>query len=290
MRRGLNELINRKMQRAEGNYGGGPIDELFAPVAKGLSFEGAARDYLAEVSESAKANKTSQKWVDKQKAHVALLVEIIGPDTPLREVDYDQCRGVRGVLATIPAHRQKLYPQLELERAIAQGEADERPTLSPVTQDQYLATLRAVLSLAVKKRQIPINPAADIVPLQRENVRSKDRRIPWTNRQLHDFFDGKFYHECVSHNPDAPYLSDKNGWRFWMPLLALFMGMRANEIAQLHVADITKTPAGTWYADIVASETGDEEGGGKRLKTEASRRKLPMPSGSALWKMADVSR
>jgi integrase len=245
-------------------------------VAKGeCSFEDAAKDYLAEVAENTRARGNSQKWVDKQRANIALLVEVLGPGTSLRDVDYVQCRRVRSALAAIPANRTKLYPGLGLERAIQQAEADQKPKMSPTTQDQYLATLRSILSLAVKKRQIQVNPAEDMGPLQRDAVRAKDRRKPWSERQLADFFGSAFYRQCATIQPSAPYLADGNGWRYWMPFLALFMGLRANEICQLQTSDICQTLVGTWYADIVASD--DDQGEGeRRLKTEASRRKVPI--------------
>lgn len=198
MRRGLAELCDRKLHRSAGDFSKPYVSDLFAPQASmGYSFEDAAKEYLVEVSEGARANGSSQKWVDKQKANIALLVEIIGPSTPLRDVDYDQCSRVRSVLGAIPANRSKLFAGLDLEEAIKLGEAEQKSKLAPVTQDQYLATLRAILSLAMRKRKIPVNPAEDMGPLQRETVRAKDRRKPWTETQLSGFFASQFYRQCA---------------------------------------------------------------------------------------------
>jgi len=49
----------------------------------------------------------------------------------------------------------------------------------------------------------------------------------------------------------------------------LFSGARPNEIAQLLVTDLKRTPKGTWYLDL-----DDEDG--KALKTETSRRRVPL--------------
>jgi integrase len=69
------------------------------------------------------------------------------------------------------------------------------------------------------------------------------------------------------------------GWRFWLPLVCLFMGMRPNEAAQMLTHDLRCTDQGTWYLDIVA--TGDDDADGhafapKTLKTATSRRKIPL--------------
>ncbi len=273
MRRGLLELTDRKLLRLDSDFSRSFVSELFSPKQReAVSFSEAANDYLSEVSENARANGTSEKWVDKQRSNIALLVEIVGATTPIQDVDYDQCKRVRSVLGAIPANRQKLYPKLTLESAIKLSDTEQKPRLSVVTQDQYLATFRGILSLAAKKRLIAVNPAEGISPLQRETVRAKDRRLPWTPEQLEGFFRGSYYRQCHDTEPHAPYRADREGWRFWMPLMALFLGLRANEICQLRVEDVAQTRSGTWFIDVTSSEEDEE----KRLKTETVKRKVPV--------------
>ncbi|WP_083936147.1 site-specific integrase [Methylobacterium sp. B1] len=52
------------------------------------------------------------------------------------------------------------------------------------------------------------------------------------------------------------------------PFIGLYSGARLNEIAQIHIADI-KQEGDLWYFDL-----NDDDG--KRLKTEASKRIVPM--------------
>lgn len=74
MRRGLAELCDRKLHRSAGNFRKPYVSDLFAPQANaGCSFEKAAKEYLVEVGESARANGSSQKWVDKQKANIEFI-------------------------------------------------------------------------------------------------------------------------------------------------------------------------------------------------------------------------
>jgi integrase len=60
--------------------------------------------------------------------------------------------------------------------------------------------------------------------------------------------------------------------------LCLFLGLRPDEAAQLHVADLKRTQKGTWNLDIEATADDDEETNGavKTLKTVNSRRKIPL--------------
>ena len=55
--------------------------------------------------------------------------------------------------------------------------------------------------------------------------------------------------------------------------------MRPNEAAQLHLHDLKRTKAGTWYLHIIATGDDDEDADtatGKTLKTKASRRRIPL--------------
>ena len=91
--------------------------------------------------------------------------------------------------------------------------------------------------------------------------------------QLKVLFEGKFYRDCSHTIP--PYRCDKDGWRFWLPLICLFMGIRPNEACQMRTSDLKRTELGTWYADLVET-ADDDEGVIKTIKTETSRRKVPI--------------
>jgi len=179
----------------------------------------------------------------------------------------------------MPANRSKIYDDLSIDRAIARADEEDRPLLSPFTQERYLATLREILDLAAKKRLIAVNPAAGMKPLKRETVAPSSRRRPFNPEQLKQFFESDFYRGSAQHA--SPYRSDKTGWRFWLPLMCLFMGLRPNEVCQLEVDDVRVTDAGTWYADIVASSDDNDADDGqapKTLKTQSSRRRVPIHS------------
>lgn len=57
--------------------------------------------------------------------------------------------------------------------------------------------------------------------------------------------------------------------QFWIPIIALYTGMRLDEIAQLHLDDIKQDDEGIWVVDVNA----DEE---KKLKTPSSKRLIPI--------------
>ncbi len=276
VRRGLLELDQRKLARLDDDHRHTFFDQQFSPAHRSdVTFGEIANQLMQMTAEKAAANRTSAKWVDKQRAHVALLTEIVGGSTPVEGVDYDGCLRVRSLLARIPANRSKLYDDLSIDQSIARANEEDKPLLSPFTQERYLATLREILDLAAKKRLIEVNPAVGMKPLKRETVAPGARRRPFAPDQLKQFFDNDFYRACAQHSP--PYRSDKIGWRFWLPLICLYMGMRPNEVCQMEIDDVRVTEAGTWYADVTATSDEDNLGGGaKTLKTASSRRRVPV--------------
>jgi hypothetical protein len=277
VRRGLMELNRRYRARLADDHSRSFFDQLFNPSRPAkVTFGKLAEQHLRLVEEDAAINGLGTKGLDRQRATIALVREIVGDETSVDAVDYDACLHARTVLARLPANRTKLYGDLAIGQAIARAEKEGKPPLAPVTQERYLATLRDILDLAAKKRLIIVNPAEGLRPIKRDAIAASDKPKPFTVQQIVDFFKGGFYAECAKHTP--AFAHDKRGWRFWLPLLCLFLGLRPDEAAQLHVADLKRTQKGTWYLDIEATADDDEETNGavKTLKTVNSRRKIPL--------------
>jgi integrase len=278
VRRGLLELNRRYRARLADDHGRSFFDQLFDPARPAkLTFGKLADQHLRLIEEDGAVNALGAKGLDRQRATVALVREIVGDDTHVDAIDYDACLHVRTILARFPANRTKLYGNLPIAQAIERAAKEGKPLLSPVTQERYLVALRDLLDLAAKKRLIPVNPAEGLRPIKRDAISSGDKRKPFTLQQIADFFKSQYYAESAKHSP--PFAHDKTAWRFWLPLMCLFLGMRPNEAAQLHLHDLKRTKAGTWYLHIIATADDDEGADtatGKTLKTKASRRKIPL--------------
>jgi integrase len=277
VRRALLELARRRHARLADDHSRTFFDQLFDPGRPPAPSFGELADQCLMLSEeNADVNSLSPKWVDKQRANLALVREIVGDQTPIGSIDYDACLRVRSMLARLPSNRTKLYGDLPIDKAIERAAMEDKPLLSPVTQQQYLAALRDVLELAAKKKIISVNPAEGLKPIKRDTIAASEKRKPFTLQQIADFFKTDFYAECAKHT--LPFAYDKPGWRFWLPLLCLFLGARPNEMAQLHASDLKRTEKGTWYLDIEATADEDEDSpvASKTLKTGASRRKIPL--------------
>lgn len=98
---------------------------------------------------------------------------------------------------------------------------------------------------------------------------SKKHRHSFTNTELAELFTGAGL---------ATLQSAKFALYVWGSVLLLYTGARSSEISQLRREDVIKDPDGTWYLRISASDDDDEDDG-KRLKTDASSRSVPLHPG-----------
>ena len=279
VRRALHELDSRSLAMVKGDHSRAFFDQFFNPSRPpDVTFGDLAAQFLEAKLEDAAANDTGKKWRDKFEAHLALIREIIGDDTPVATVDYDMCMKARSTLSLLPANRTKIYGKAKLDYVIKRAAKEGRPMMSSITQQGYLRALTDVLDLALRKRLIPSNPAVGLSPIKRDDVSAGDKRLSFDPDQLAAFFHSDFYKACAQNGP-APFKHDKDGWRFWLPLISLFTGSRPNEICQMHLNDIKQTKAGVWYFDIVVADGDDDDAPAapaKKLKTATSRRKIPL--------------
>ncbi|WFU41779.1 site-specific integrase [Bradyrhizobium sp. CB82] len=96
-----------------------------------------------------------------------------------------------------------------------------------------------------------------------------DLREPYSADQLAKIFGSPLY--TGHRSDDCRYkpgsLRVRDGY-FWVPLIALFCGMRLGEVVQLLKSDV-KQENGIWYFDV-------RGGDGKSLKSASSKRRLPI--------------
>lgn len=130
----------------------------------------------------------------------------------------------------------------------------------PGTIKNYLALMRAVLGVAVDEGWIKSNPVTGVKTAGQKSA--KTARLPFTVDEINKIF-GKL---------------PTSGAKYWIPIIGLYTGLRLEEIGQLAPADIVQER----YRDAEGKEHkvyviyATEEGDGKRLKNESSRRRVPV--------------
>jgi integrase len=136
---------------------------------------------------------------------------------------------------------------------------------APNTVDKYISALSALYKRARKRGDIETNPFTEQRP-----ARSRQKKIGWapyTIEELNTLFSAKaFKAERI-----RPSRHDFSSTLAWLPLIALFSGMREGEICQLRKVDL-RTDGGIHFFNVT------EEGEGQSVKTEAGVRKVPVHS------------
>jgi integrase len=233
-----------------------------------------------------------REWPNKtqlrKRGELREFVEIVGdrPVTAYRQVDGVNFKDVQ---LSLPIYRhQAPFKGLTLIQA-AKTALDLRAgggkveLLNPITINDKIGTVSLFFEWAKSRDSTVINPLADQRIQGSKNKRKGKKRHPWTIDEINRMLAAPIYTGCRSerswHQPGNVVLN--RSAKYWVPLIALFSGMRLGEIIQLQVADV-KCVDGIDYFDVTPvamacddDETADEENE-KSLKTAASRRGVPI--------------
>ncbi len=202
----------------------------------------------------------AERWEDKSKrenhACYQLFLDYAGQDVTTAQITYPLLRAYKAALMDLPPnmHKAKAFRDKSIKELL---EMDIEKTMSTTTVNKYLNRISTLFKYAVKNGWMTMNPAEGMqLPDQR---RDDELRAAFTMEDLHKLFHSPQYTEDTHSHP----------YQFWTLLIALFTGMRQNEIAQLYLDDI-RQDHDTWVFDINAN-TPD-----KHIKTKNSKRLVPM--------------
>ena len=116
--------------------------------------------------------------------------------------------------------------------------------------------MAAFLSWCQKHGDIATNPAAGLQ--MRDNRRASEERSTYAKEDIEKIL------KSIS-----PFRTGKHPERYWIPIIALYSGMRQSEIAQLYVDDV-KQVDGIWCFDV--NESSED----KSVKSKAGIRQVPI--------------
>ncbi|WP_232479977.1 site-specific integrase, partial [Sphingomonas sp. TX0522] len=200
----------------------------------------------------------------------ATVCSILGSETPIKLISRDGCRQVLRVLQALPPNSRKRWPGISPVDVAADAHQRGVAPMSAANCNEYMNKLSSLLNWAVREEMIDRNPARGLRVADRRLAREK--RDPFTLPQLSAIFTAPLYTGCKDDGlgyavvgPNRP----RRG-RFWIPLIALWSGMRQAEICQLLTADVRS------IENVLCFVVSDVDGGSKRLKTAASRRLVPV--------------
>ena len=241
------------------------------------------------LDESARERDWPRKTVLRKQGELREFLEIVG-DRPVN--GYSQTEGIKfkDVQMHLPANRQVppfkglgLEDQAKLAAELRDGDHGVE-LLSPLTINDKINTVSLFFEWAAQRYIAVVNPVASLQIGRAKTRRNGKKRYPLTIAELDKMFTAPVYSGARSerHWQETGDLMLRRYAKFWVPLVALFSGMRLGEIIQMQVADV-KTLDGITYFDVTplanvqeANEEVANDDEEKSLKTASSRRAIPV--------------
>lgn len=194
----------------------------------------------------------TEKTASENNAIFRIMALVIG-DKPINEITNEDVAAFRSTLRQLPPNMNKSpkYRDMSLGQIL---DAAPAKRLSLRSVNKYLTRISSMLSWAHQRGYLRVNP------FHRAQIKERTRPDALRKKLEADDLEKLF-------SPHNFKIGSKNAWRFYIMLIALFTGMRLEEICQLDCSDIVEIN-GILCFDI-------NENGTKKLKTPASARLIP---------------
>lgn len=281
IRRALKQLYAIELARMQGDFRDVVTDRLFqtsaesvgppssTPVGKSVLLKNILEQFRA--SELDANEDITAKTREKSRAALEIVERFFGPDRELATISGTDCRAFRNLVSRLPPNLKKRFDGNQSLDEIADAtEKSGGSTMSRATQTSYLRSLNRVLEFAKADGAIATNPfSAKLKPRGKARGRQNDRNA-YSDIQLKKIFSSPVYTGCV--DDERGFAKPLSGnvirrSRFWLPLIALFSGLRMGEILQL-----TKWHVQTAPDQLPCFMIGAD----MKLKTLASYRVVPI--------------
>ncbi|RYD85479.1 MAG: site-specific integrase [Verrucomicrobiaceae bacterium] len=234
-------------------------------LKQAITLADAAARFLANPMKEIAAS-TLQQYRPRMK----VLVEALGATKAITDITRSDCRRItEEVILRLPANVSKKYRGQPLLAAIKAGEKDGAPRIGLKTQRLYIELLKTFFAWAEQDELIESSPARKVaLPKGRE----EETRAPFSLSNLQTVFQAPLYTGCADDDAGYATLGRKTPrrHRFWIPLIALFSGMRLEEIALLRRRDIIE------HRGVHAFNLIEDLQAGRKLKTAGSARQVPI--------------
>lgn len=191
-----------------------------------------------------------------------LLIGWFGKGRAAQSIARNDWRELFHNLPQVPASwaKVKAYRGMSLRQVIQAADNAVEPVmrLSAKSCADYVVHIQSVLNWASREELLPKNTAKSLSAPATARI-GTDRK-PFPTDVLHRLFRAQPYVSSPVQPPDEG--------RYWLPLIALFSGMRSGEIAQLETSAIEQ------IGGVLCIRLTDP----RRLKTDGSVRDIPVHS------------
>jgi len=191
-------------------------------------------------------------------------------DAPLAAIDRTLAADFLTAIATLHPHwgRAPKAKELTLDKLLKKFGGGEQH-LTNRTLNRYASALSALFKWARKRgRYDGTNPFSE---QSRPNAtKGTTEWLPYTADELTKLFHAPLFDVPAAERLRPAEHTTETAMR-WIPLIALYGGMRLGEICQLRTGDV-KRERKTWFFNVA------EEGEGQRVKTSSAIRRVPVHS------------
>ena len=221
---------------------------------------------------------------EKIRSRIEHFTEIMG-DISLGELDREVVKDYVTRMQSMPGNlylMRRKYKISDTHKLIEKALADGQPVMSRDAIGRHIESLGSMLKWAKSERYLLDNPAENILAQSRPTVREQDRRDLFTEDELLRIFSADWFKNGAGTPNQYGRYTNFRPFHYWLPLLALYVGGRINELCQLYLADIRVDKNGLAYIDFnldAPDKMMDEEalaGGDKSLKTVNAIRQVPI--------------
>jgi integrase len=219
------------------------------------------------------SQRPSSRDAQEITTYVRRLVEGIG-DLPARQVSTRMMDKFLAQVRRFPVTKRPDILRLPFNDIIDRyGENPRFRHLSNKTiRAKWFGAYNRLFSYACRIKIISENPVSGVIPRKSADVVTS-RRQAWTDDQVAELFKKPLFTGASSargtrNRPGSILVKDE---KYWLPIVALWTGMRLGEIGTLDVGEV-KADDGTPYLDL-RDRLLD---GPRRVKNDASRRIVPI--------------
>lgn len=219
-------------------------------------------------------DRTTKKTLDEFSGVITQFIELYG-DLPLGKINLARIHDYQLTLSKMPSSGNGIR-SLTAPEQLAKAEMEGLPRISLATSRKRLKALSAVLGHGVNLGWLTENPVTatgltkQLAKAVTKGAKSK-RRKDYTGEELHRIFSSPIYRDGWK-----PAKADLGQALYWIPLLSAYTGARREELCQLFVSDVCKSPSGIDFLSIL--DSGDADDAGRTVKTDGSRRSVPIHS------------
>jgi integrase len=219
-------------------------------------------------------------WGEGTREHYAratqILIDVIGGSTPLRQITPSDIAKVKEIAIALPQQHYAHFSHVPIEEAVAIAKKKGLKTRALSTVGREIYGITVFFNWCISQWFIERSPAQKIT-IPKHLMKWENAREAFLMEDLVKMFKAPLYTGCRNDGwfYDQVGVEKPRNTRFWMPLIALFSGMRLGEIAQLTTANVVPIE-GILCFKIAPTKSPD--GSEMLLKTNSARRNIPVHS------------